>query len=44
VSRDNTGIIGAVRAAYAVLRDPDDADHRLPATVTRKATDGWMLQ
>ena len=27
------GIIGAARAAYAVLRDPDDADHRLLATV-----------
>ncbi len=27
------GIIGAARAAYAVVRDPDDADHRLLATV-----------
>jgi hypothetical protein len=27
------GIIGAARAAYAVLRDPDDADHRLITTV-----------
>jgi hypothetical protein len=27
------GIIGAARAAYAVLRDPDDSDHRLLATV-----------
>ena len=27
------GIIGAARAAYAVLRDPDDAEHRLLATV-----------
>ena len=27
------GIIGAARAAYAVIRDPDDCDHRLMATV-----------
>ncbi len=27
------GIIGAARAGYAVIRDPDDADHRLMATV-----------
>lgn len=27
------GIIGAARAAYAVVRDPDDSDHRLLATV-----------
>jgi hypothetical protein len=27
------GIIGAARAAYAVVRDPDDGDHRLLATV-----------
>jgi hypothetical protein len=27
------GIIGAARAVYAVVRDPDDADHRLLATV-----------
>ena len=27
------GIIGAARAAYAVIRDPDDPDHRLMATV-----------
>jgi len=27
------GIIGAARAAYAVIRDPDDPDHRLVATV-----------
>lgn len=27
------GIIGAARAAYAVIRDPDDPDHRLLATV-----------
>jgi len=27
------GIIGAARAAYAVIRDPDDPDHRLFATV-----------
>jgi hypothetical protein len=27
------GIIGAARAAYAVVRDPDDAGHRLLATV-----------
>jgi hypothetical protein len=27
------GIVGAARAAYAVIRDPDDCDHRLLATV-----------
>lgn len=27
------GIVGAARAAYAVVRDPDDPDHRLVATV-----------
>jgi hypothetical protein len=27
------GIVGAARAAYAVVRDPDDADHRLLTTV-----------
>lgn len=27
------GIVGAARAAYAVIRDPDDNDHRLLATV-----------
>ena len=27
------GIVGAARAAYAVLRDPDDPSHRLVATV-----------
>jgi len=27
------GIVGAARAAYAVIRDPDDTDHRLLTTV-----------
>jgi hypothetical protein len=27
------GIVGAARAAYTVVRDPDDHDHRLVATV-----------
>ena len=27
------GIVGAARAAYAVVRDPDDTEHRLLATV-----------
>jgi hypothetical protein len=27
------GILGAARAAHAIIRDPDDGDHRLLATV-----------
>jgi hypothetical protein len=42
------GIIGAARAAYAVIRDPDDVDHRLVATVksnlaAEAPTWGYML-
>ena len=42
------GIIGAARAAYTVIRDPDDCDHRLMATVksnlsTEAPTWGYSL-